>query len=188
MAKTKRKIIILAVSLLVGLCDPLAAEPEHEHEHEQHEAHVHGEARLLIALEGNTLQIEFLSPAMNIVGFEHLPQNKTQSRTVELAIETLKQPGLLFILPPSAECDPVSIEVESSLAHHHENEEESKEEGHSDFRGQYYFLCQDISRLGNIGVEIFKRFPGTRLIEVQSISKSGQQKIDLTPDQNALVL
>jgi len=184
MTKTKRGIIILWVTLVTGVYKLYAAEPDHV----QHEAHVHGEARLLIALEGNDLQIEFLSPAMNIVGFEHQPQNKTQSQRVELAIETLKQPGLLFSLPPSAECDPIAVEVESSLDHHHEHEEEPKEDGHSDFTGQYYLHCKDTSRLDSIKVEIFKRFPGTRVIEVQSISNSGQQKIDLTPEQNTLDL
>jgi len=184
MTKTNRRIALLSVSMLAGLGNLHAAETDHE----QHEAHVHGEAQLLIALEANALQIEFLSPAMNIVGFEHQPQNKTQSDAVEQAIETLKQPGLLFSLPPSAECDPASIEVESSLTHHHEHEKESKEEGHSDFTGKYYFQCHDISRLGNIDIEIFKRFPGTKVIEVQSISTSGQRRIELTPEQNVLEL
>ena len=35
------------------------------------EAHIHGLATLTLALEGNSLEIEFESPAANLVGFEH---------------------------------------------------------------------------------------------------------------------
>ncbi len=192
MPKIKQGIFFLSITLLAGSTQLYAA----EHEHEEHEAHVHGEAQLLIALEGSTLEIEFLSPAMNIVGFEHQPANEAQSHAIESAIETLKQPGLLFSLPSAAKCAPVSIKVESPLAEHgehdHEHSKEAshdhEEEPHSDFTGHYSFHCAGMSRLGSIVIEIFKQFPGTEVIEVQSISKQGQQKIELTPDHNTLEL
>lgn len=176
--------IFLLTSLLVISIQSHAA----EHEHEEHEAHVHGEAELLVALEGNTLEIEFLSPAMNIVGFEHPPANKAQSHAIQSAIETLKQPGLLFSFPSAAKCEPVTIEVESPFAEHEEHGHEHEKESHSDFTGHYSFRCAEISRLVSIGIGIFKQFPGTEVIEVQSISKQGQQKRELAPDHNILEL
>ncbi|MGB1290473.1 MAG: ZrgA family zinc uptake protein, partial [Porticoccaceae bacterium] len=35
------------------------------------DAHVHGLSQLTIAVEGETVELEFSSPAMNLVGFEH---------------------------------------------------------------------------------------------------------------------
>ncbi|MGD8909039.1 MAG: DUF2796 domain-containing protein [Chromatiales bacterium] len=186
MSSIKQGIIFLSISLFSVSGQLYATESEHE----QHEAHVHGEAQLLIALEGDTLEIEFLSPAMNIVGFEHQPQTETQADAVEAAIDTLKQPHLLFSLPSAAKCDPVTIEVETPLSKHdaHAHEHAHKEESHSDFTSHYHFQCGDISRLDRIEIELFKRFPGTHLIEVQSISNNGQQKIDLTPEHSTLEL
>ena len=89
MAKTA---LIYSLLFATGI-SPLFAS---EHEHEQHEAHVHGEAQLLIAQEGNQLEIEFKSPAINIVGFEHKPSNAKQEASLEAAVATLKQPGQLF--------------------------------------------------------------------------------------------
>ena len=37
-----------------------------------HKAHVHGESRVKLALEGNVVEIEFESPAHDIVGFESM--------------------------------------------------------------------------------------------------------------------
>jgi len=190
MSKTKQRILLLSISLL-ACSTPLYAT---EHEHEEHAAHIHGEAELLIAVEGSALEIEFLSPAMNIVGFEHQPANEAQSHAIESAIETLKQPGLLFRLPTSAGCDLSSILVESSLAaqgehdqeHSKEADHDHEEKTHSDFTGHYSFHCSEVSRLESIAIEIFKQFPGTELIEVQSISEQGQRKIELTPDRHTL--
>ena len=150
----------------------------------------------MVALEGSTLDIELLSPALNIVGFEHQPANVAQSDAVESAIVTLKQPGLLFSLPSAAKCSPVSIKVESPLAEHddhdHEHSKETshdrEEKTHSDFTGHYSFQCSDMSVLDRIAIEIFKQFPGIEVIGVQSISQQGQQKLELSPDHNILEL
>jgi hypothetical protein len=190
MQKFKQGTVLLSLSLLTGSHQLYAAETEHE----QHEAHVHGEAQLLIAQEGDILEIAFHSPAMNIVGFEHQPKNETQTHAIETAIKTLKQPDLLFRLPSDAKCNPVTIEVESPLSkddgHKHEDKHEHahEKETHSDFTGHYHYKCGDISRLGQVEIELFKRFPGTEVIEVQSISNKGQQKIDLTPGKSSLEL
>ncbi|MCP3869906.1 MAG: DUF2796 domain-containing protein [Gammaproteobacteria bacterium] len=192
MSRIKQGIFFISISLLTGSTQLYAA----EHEHEEHGAHVHGEAQLLIALEGSTLEIEFLSPAMNIVGFEHQSTNEAQSHAIESAIEALKQPGLLFSLPPAAKCDSVSIEVESPLKEHGEQDHEHSNEAsldleevtHVDFTGHYSFHCAEMSKLDSIVIEIFNQFPGTEVIGVQSVSNQGQQKIELTPDHSTLEL
>ncbi len=192
MSKIKQGILFPLISLLAGSNLICAA----EHEHEKHEAHVHGEAQLLVALEDNTLEIEFLSPAMNILGFEHQPANEAQSHAIESALETLKQPGLLFSIPSAAKCASVSVEVESPLAEHGKHDHKApkvtghdhEEKTHSDFTGHYSFHCAEMSRLNRIDIDIFKRFPGTEVIEVQSISEQGQQKVELTPNYKSLEL
>ena len=55
-----------AFALGVLLSRPTAAE-----ELEQHPPHEHGKVTINAALEGNQLVIEFDSPAINVVGFEH---------------------------------------------------------------------------------------------------------------------
>ncbi|OOZ45656.1 hypothetical protein BOW39_10255 [Solemya velum gill symbiont] len=162
----------------------LASEDEHDHEH--HKAHVHGEAKLFLVAEGNALEIEFTSPAMNIVGFEHQPENHTQSQAVESAIEALKQTGQLFSLPSDAKCETLSVNVESPFSGHEEHAH--GEETHSDFAAHYHFQCANMSQLKRIEINIFKQFPATDVIEVQSISRQGQQKRDLTPEHNSVEL
>jgi hypothetical protein len=203
MSKTKYGISLLGYSLLAISTQLYAVDSDHE----QHQAHVHGEAEMLIALDGSTLEIEFHSPAMNIVGFEHQPKTEQQSEAVDKAIDTLKQPAKLFTLAAAAQCNPVTIEVETALAKHEggekahnkhehdhehdhepEHDHEHEAETHSDFAVHYQFQCADLNKLDKIEFVLFKHFPGTERLEVQSISNKGQQKIDLTPGNSTLEL
>lgn len=193
MSRTKRRITLLGCLLLV-ISIQLSAD---DSDYEQHGAHVHGEAEMLIAVEGLTLEMELHSPAMNIVGFEHQPKNEQQTDVVEKAIETLKQPGMIFTLPAAAQCNPEMIDVVTSLSkhkheheqeHEHEHEHEHDAETHSDFTAHYHFQCADLKKLDKIEFNLFEQFPGTERLEVQSISNKGQQKIDLTPGNTTLEL
>ncbi|MEX5543051.1 ZrgA family zinc uptake protein, partial [Pseudomonas poae] len=66
----RRLLLALPFALL-----PLAvahAHEDHDHEHGSLGAHEHGVGRLNAVLDGQTLELELESPAMNLVGFEHL--------------------------------------------------------------------------------------------------------------------
>jgi hypothetical protein len=172
---------------LLGCCSPSYGA---EHGHEQHEAHIHGEARLFVAKDKNRLDIEFSSPGMNIVGFEHQPETQPQASAVKQAIKLLKQAKNLFMLPVSAACTLVSAEATSPIADHYQKDEEHdhNHQHHSDFTAHYQFECSDVSKLNVIQVNLFEHFPATHRIEAQTISNLGQRKIELTPENNTLTL
>ena len=69
------RLLLLTLPLaLLPFAPAHANEHTHGHEHDEHaslDAHEHGSASLNIALEGNSLELELDSPAMNLLGFEH---------------------------------------------------------------------------------------------------------------------
>jgi hypothetical protein len=67
----RRLLLALPLALLPFTIAQAADEHDHDHEHGSLGAHEHGVARLDVAQEGTTLELDFNSPAMNIVGFEH---------------------------------------------------------------------------------------------------------------------
>ena len=69
------------MTLMLAFGYPLSAD-EHDHHYEQHQAHVHGEATLHVVVEGNTVEIELQSPAMNLLGFEHSPETQQQKNGI----------------------------------------------------------------------------------------------------------
>ena len=91
----------------------------------QQPAHVHGIATLNLAMEGDKLEIEFVSPAGNIVGFEHEAVTAAERRAIRDAIEQLMKGNELFDLPHAASCSLHVAEVE-----HGHGEEEKSADGH----------------------------------------------------------
>jgi len=182
--------LVIFVSTLFLITSAMGSEPGFE----QHGAHVHGVGKLMIAEDGNQLEIQFVSPGMNIVGFEHLPSNAAQKAAISKAIDTLKQPLRLFGFAASAGCKTVSAKAQIGKEQHHEDEMDHEEEGehhdehegHSEFSATYRLACTNLSRVEGIEVNIFKLFPATRVIKVEAISDRGQKQMDLTPANTTL--
>ena len=109
-------------------------------EHRHHEAHEHGVAHMNVAFEGNELYIELISPAANIVGFEHQPRTQEQKAAVKAAIKKLEAGEKLFAFPSGAGDRLVKSKVhpdinsdsghESDETKSHENYEISRDAGH----------------------------------------------------------
>ena len=155
----------------------------HEHEHEQHAAHVHGEARLLVAVEEKTVEMEFTSPAMNLLGFEHRPESEQQQKQLQDVIEKLKQADLLFSLPAAANCRLSAVEVESPYGQQSGHDAE-----HTDFSAFYHYTCPGTHRVKMLTVKLFEQFPLTETVEVQTVSSRGQNQVDLQAQDNIVDL
>lgn len=167
-------------------------EHSHAHAHEEHAslgAHEHGVASLNVALDGQTLEIQLQSPAMNLVGFEHEAKSDADKAKVAAARQHLEQPQALFALPIEAKCALQDSELDSPLfgGHAHDEHEHADEHGHSDIDASYRFACANAEALQTLELgSFFGTFPGTEKLEVQLIGPSGQQGAELTPSNSRL--
>ncbi|MCW8275991.1 DUF2796 domain-containing protein [Pseudomonas sp. PCH199] len=184
----RRLLLALPFALL-----PLAvanAADEHDHEHGSLGAHEHGVGRLNAALDGQTLELELESPAMNLVGFEHAASTDADKAKVAAARAQLEQPLALFNLPKAAGCVVANQELESPLfgdkpeADDDDHDEDAKDEhhhDHSEIHAHYQFTCATPGALKTLELaNIFNTFPATQKIQVQLISPSGQQGVEVT--------
>jgi len=165
---------------------------DHEHSHDSLGAHEHGVANLNAALDGNLLELQFESPAMNLVGFEHAAKSDADKAKVAAAKRELEQPLSLFALT-SGDCKATQVELESPLFgdadhdHDHDHDHHDHEGEHSDIHAHYRFECSKANELKQLDLaELFKRFPATEKIQVQLIGPNGQQGVELTPAQPRL--
>lgn len=181
----------------------LANAQSHEHDHAEHgslDKHEHGVASLNVALEGNTLEIQLESPAMNLVGFEHAASSAADQAKVTAARQQLEQPQALFALPIEAKCTLKQHELQGALfaahagehEHEHEHEDhgahaEGEAQGHSDISAHYQFDCATPAALQSLELgSFFGSFPGTEKLDVQLIGPSGQQGVQLSPGNTRL--
>lgn len=188
----RRLLLALPFALLPLAVAQAAQAHDHEHEHGSLGAHEHGVARLNAVLDGQALELELESPAMNLVGFEHAPSTDADKAKVAAARTQLEQPLVLFSLPKAAACTVAKQELESPLfgdkpdaddhddddkdaaghEHHHE---------HSEIHAHYQLTCAKPDALKNLDLgQVFKTFPATQKIQVQLISPNGQQGVEAT--------
>ncbi|MDH4560270.1 DUF2796 domain-containing protein [Pseudomonas sp. BN411] len=177
----RRLLLALPFALL-----PLAAVQAHEHDHDHDSlgAHEHGVARLNAALDGNTLELELESPAMNLVGFEHAASSDADKAKVAAVRNELESPLALFGLPQAASCKVASQELESPLFgadDHHDEHAKGHDHEHSEVHAHYRFECSTPDALKSLDLAgLFKRFPATEKIQVQLIGPNGQQGAELS--------
>ena len=189
-----RHVLLALPFALLPLHAAQAANHEHSHAHAHEEhaslgAHEHGVASLNVALDGQTLEIQLQSPAMNLVGFEHEAKSDADKAKVAAARQHLEQPQALFALPIEAKCALQDSELDSPLfgGHAHDEHEHADEHGHSDIDASYRFACANAEALQTLELgSFFGTFPGTEKLEVQLIGPSGQQGAELTPRNSRL--
>ncbi len=190
----RRLLLALPFALL-----PLAvahAHEDHDHEHGSLGAHEHGVGRLNAVLDGQALELELDSPAMNLVGFEHLATTAADKAKVAAVRKQLENPVALFNLPKGAGCVVSSQELNSPLfgdkpeADHDEDDDHDHDHDakggehhhdHSEIHAHYQFTCATPTALSNLDLtQVFKTFPATQKIQVQLIGPSGQQGVEAT--------
>ncbi|WIE49966.1 DUF2796 domain-containing protein [Pseudomonas sp. GM17] len=189
----RRLLLALPFALLPLAIAHAAEKHDHDHEHGSLGAHEHGVARLNAALDGQTLELELESPAMNLVGFEHAASTDADKAKVAAVRAQLEKPLALFSLPPAAGCVVAQQELESPLfgdkpEDHDEDHDDAKNAGghehhheHSEIHAHYQFTCATPGALKNLDLaDVFKTFPATQKIQVQLISPSGQQGVEAT--------
>jgi len=177
------------MSLLLVAGAALAA----PHAHREHGAHEHGVAALTLAFSDRDLAVEFDSPAVNLIGFEHAATSAKDSQAVAETAEKLRAPLTWLRLPAAAQCAVIKTTVESELlgnatdsvpADHDGHEHE----GHADFTAKYQLQCKALQALDVVDMQLFDTFKGIEKIKAQWLTSTAQNAKVLTPADHMIRL
>lgn len=193
-----------ALALLAVLALPgLAGAHAEVHDHalpgdgtETHGPHEHGAATLALVLEGETLVVELLTPAVNLLGFEHLPESDAERTALQAAVATLQRGGELLGLPAAAQCRQQSAQIESPLLAVYDNRDRQRPAdapvaaagAHADVEISYRFGCAAPAALGALDLQLFARFPGLQRLAVEWVIETRQSAATATPAQPRVTL
>ncbi len=181
----------------------LCAAPVFAETERQLDAHNHGEAMLNIVMDGKLMELTFISPSANLIGFEHKPKNQEQQAKVDSAKEMLADYTKLFGLPSQAACKPIKSAVhwtfDEGSGHeehdeheehgdHDEHEEHDEHEGavHSELEAEWRLACEKVDALNSIEVQLFKHFPALEKLHVEAIFADSPLAATLTSDDNLI--
>ena len=134
------------------------------------ESHEHGHSTLNLVAEGSQLFIEFESPAVNLIGFEHSAETDDQQAAIDEGKARLLDFGTLFEVSAKANCKIINQSVNWALT--------TESGGHAEFHASYQLSC-DLAKLESIELLIFDHFPGIEEIEAQILLPGGQLALEL---------
>ena len=166
-------------------------------------SHVHGLTELNLVITNQNVQIEFISPAINLLGFERASNSPEENKLFNEVLEDLQ--AAEWLLSDQLEDCQMSTPVfeapefgshEMSKGHeehehehdeheHEEHEHEHETGDHADFRVQYLFECRSAPP-SNFTVTAFDRFVGIEEISVRWIVGRQQGVSNLTPSNATL--
>lgn len=151
----------------------LAAEQGHE-AHRQHQPHVHGEAQLHIVQQQSQLLIELTTPAMNIFGFEHAPQNKHQQKQIDTVLSSLHDEETALAITGGG-CKLETVTVEDPFGHALDDAETAQAGSeHAEVTVLYTFQCKQPDGLQAIDIRLFDAFNHIEHIQAQWVINAKQ--------------
>ena len=156
------------------------------------EPHVHGDVNLNIVKENSLLEVVLISPAVNIVGFEHPASNAEEWSTVEKANTLLAQPEKMFFFhnqcckhleTSMVQSGPVGIKNDEPdhAGHHHKHDKND----HSDFEMLYKYIC--VKEVNSLSVNLKDYFSGVSQIKVKWIKDGVQGGVTLTAAKREII-
>ena len=187
-----------STSMTMALASLMLTLPSHHAIASELDAHEHGSASLDIAIDTNTIEMKFESPAVNIVGFEYATEDQQQLLLIKQAKKNLSDFDTIFQLVGDVSCQTVESfanwvteyeegHEEGHEADHDDHGEVAKAE-HAEFIAEYRLKCNQLNNLAAIDVNMFKFFPGIADLDVQVIYSEGQIKQELDVNNTRIKL
>jgi len=194
-SNSKQQLTLSASMTGFCLSMMLAFAPSAVFGHEEHGAHVHGQARMEVAVEGEGFSVHLESPLHDLVGFEHAPRTAKERAAVKAAVAQLRQPVQLILATTAARCQPDKTYLSSPViqpamlgetATTSPDGKAPDNDGHAELAADFTFHCADQKALRGIEFNLFKGFPSLRRINVQIAGPKGQSARTLTPASRQL--
>lgn len=149
-------------------------------------SHQHGHARLQMAIEGERIDVLLLSPAANLVGFEHPPETDEQREKVAGLEAWASQTPL--INTGSGSCTVNQADVHGTWPagneDKHDHDHDHQHEGHADIEISQTLACPGLSAGGELETTVMVRFPAMEQLDVQWVSPQNQGGTRLTSGQS----
>ena len=180
---------LASMAMLIAV--PAFADPA---DHRQLGPHVHGQGTLDIAIEGNKIEMELVSPGMDIAGFEHIASTDEQKAAVEKAKAKLADVLAVFKFPSAANCKAETANVENRKETHKPGEKDDDDDDkpgapqHSEFHATYTITCEAPERVTGLETVYFSNFAGAQLLNVNVTTSKGQTQAQMTRDKPTLDL
>lgn len=141
--------------------------------------HVHGEGKLDVSIEKDSITLTLELPLDAATGFERAPKNEQERAALATAEKALRDPGL-FLPTPAARCTAQAPQVTMPSF------DAKQGDGHGDIDATYGFRCAAPAELKSVETTLFKNFKRLYRVEARRVGPAGQGAARLTPKNPVL--
>jgi len=152
----------------------------------QGHAHVHGVAKMDIAVEAKKITVNFETPLDNLVGFERAPRTDSERKRADDAVARLGAGDQMFKFDPAAGCKMARVDLTSAVLKLGQAEAAPKD-GHAELEGVWEFDCTDATLARHVDVGLFA-FNQLKRVQVQLALPKAQLKRELKRPNQRIVL
>jgi hypothetical protein len=167
MNPSSRRVPLLVLLAGVTLAGTAAAD-----EFEQHGVHEHGHVEVNVALDGATLAVELVAPAVNVVGFERAPRTDAERKAVADVAAKLGAGRGLVGVPPSAGCRLLASRVDAP---------QWSGGDHADYRASLTFRCANPAALKWVELWMLRDLRDVAHAEVNVVTSAVQRQLEAQP-------
>lgn len=152
----------------------------------QGHAHVHGVAKMDIAVEAKKINVNFVSPLDNLVGFERAPRTDSERKRADEAVARLRAGDQMFKFDPAAGCKMARVDLTSAALKLGPAGTAAKD-GHADLEAVWEFDCNDATLARHVDVGLFA-FNQLKRVQLQLALPKAQLKRELKRPNQRIVL
>ncbi len=160
--------------LLAALLYALPAFAQHKH--------VHGEGRLDVAVDKDSITLHLELPLDAAVGFERAPKNDKEKAALAAAARVLE--AVPFAPSAAAQCTLQRKEVALPFLDGKSHQAAGE---HADIDASYVYRCANVAALKSVETTLFKDFKRLYRLETQRVGPGGQGAMRLAPNKPMLV-
>jgi hypothetical protein len=141
--------------------------------------HVHGEGKLDVSIEKDSVTLTLELPLDAATGFERAPKNEQERAALAAAEKALRNPAL-FLPTPAAQCTAQPPQITMPAF------DGKQGDGHGDIDATYGFRCAAPAELKSVETTLFKSFKRLYRVEARRVGPAGQGAARLTPKNPVL--
>ena len=171
----------------------------------QYAAHVHGHAELTMAIENNRIQLQLISPAEALVGFEYQAKTEQEVNKVVATKKLLSSiEHLIQFSGTDCQMTDYKVNVEGLMSaeehhdhkehdshhndheHQHEHKEQDDHSSHAEISADYALTCIDTAKISKATISLFKHFSALEKVQVVWLTATKQGSATTTANNNSL--
>jgi hypothetical protein len=153
-------------------------------------AHVHGQGRLQVVVDGDGIELLLEAPLADLLGFEHAPRSDAQHLAVGRMAARLRDPKSWFVPDAAARCVLASATLQSAalppalLGESTSSASAATDaDGHADLDARLVWRCAQPAALHGAEVGLQTGFPGLRRLDLEIVTPNGQRALRLVGDR-----